>query len=162
MKLYGHRNGRALRALWALEEVGARYEYVEVDLMRGEGRKPWFLGINPAGKVPVLDDGGRLITESAAICMHLAEKYPQSRLMPLPGTLQRSECYKWTSYGPHGARRAAVDHSQASIRPAEGAPGSGSDRNGALPRREPGALSGRPYGPRRIRTGVRQGECFGG
>lgn len=66
--------------------------------MRGEGRKPWFLGINPAGKVPVLDDGGRLITESAAICMHLAEKYPQSRLMPLPGTLQRSECYKWTSY----------------------------------------------------------------
>lgn len=98
MKLYGYRNGRTLRALWALEEVGAQYEYVEVDLMRGEGREQWFLEINPAGKVPVLDDDGTIITESAAICMHLAEKYPQSRLMPPPGTVERTECYKWTSY----------------------------------------------------------------
>ena len=98
MKLYGYRNGRTLRALWALEEVGAQYEYVEVDLMRGEGREPSFLEINPAGKVPVLDDGGTIITESAAICMHVAEKYPQARLMPPPGTFERTECYKWTSY----------------------------------------------------------------
>ena len=66
--------------------------------MRGEGREQWFLEINPAGKVPVLDDGGTIITESAAICLHLAEKYPQSRLMPPPGTVERTECYKWTSY----------------------------------------------------------------
>jgi glutathione S-transferase len=46
----------------------------------------------------VLDDGGTIITESAAICMHIAEKYPQSRLLPLGGTLERSQCYKWTSY----------------------------------------------------------------
>lgn len=98
MKLYGYRNGRTFRALWALEEVGAQYEYVEVDLMRGECREPWFLEMNPAGKVPVLDDGGTIITESAAICMHLAEKYPQSRLMPPADTLERSYCYKWTSY----------------------------------------------------------------
>ena len=98
MKLYGYRNGRTLRAAWALEEVGAPYDYVEIDLMRGEGREPKFLEINPAGKVPVLDDDGTIITESAAICMHLAEKHPQSRLMPPPGTLERSQCYKWISY----------------------------------------------------------------
>ena len=98
MKLYGYRNGRTLRAAWALEEVGAPYEYVEIDLMRGEGREPNFLEINPAGKVPVLDDDGTIITESAAICMHVADKYPQSRLMPPAGTLERSQCYKWTSY----------------------------------------------------------------
>jgi glutathione S-transferase len=98
MKLYGYRNGRTLRALWALEEVGATYEYVEVDVMHGQGREPWFLKINPAGKVPVLDDDGTIITESAAVCMHLAEKYPESRLLPAPGTVERTQCYKWTSY----------------------------------------------------------------
>lgn len=98
MKLYGYRNGRTLRAAWALEEVGAPYEYLEIDLMRGEGREPKFLETNPAGKVPVLDDDGTIITESAAICMHIAEKYPQSRLLPPTGTLERSQCYKWISY----------------------------------------------------------------
>ncbi|HXV10799.1 MAG TPA: glutathione S-transferase family protein [Burkholderiales bacterium] len=98
MKLYGYRNGRTLRAAWALEEVEAPYEYVEIDLMRGEGREPKFLEINPAGKVPVLDDDGTIITESAAICMHVAEKYPQSRLMPPAGTVDRSQCFKWMSY----------------------------------------------------------------
>lgn len=98
MKLYGYRNGRTLRALWTLEEMGAPYEYIEVDLFGGEGRQPWFLAINPAGKVPVLDDGGTIITESAAICMHLAEKYPERGLLPAAGTIERSQCYKWISF----------------------------------------------------------------
>lgn len=98
MKLYGYRNGRTLRALWALEEVGAPYEYVEVDIMHGQGREPWFLEINPSGKVPVLDDGGTIITESAAICLHLAEKFAESRLLPPPGTSDRTQCYKWISF----------------------------------------------------------------
>src|SRR5919109_1845636 len=98
MKLYGYRNGRTLRAAWALEEVGAQYEYVEIDLKRGEGQEPKFLEINPAGKVPVLDDDGTIITESAAICMHLAEKYPDSQLMPPARTSERTECYKWISF----------------------------------------------------------------
>lgn len=98
MKLYGYRNGRTLRPLWALEEVGAAYEYVEVDLFRGEGREPWFLAINPGGKLPVLDDGGTIITESAAICMHLAEKHPESGLLPPAGTMERTQCYKWMSF----------------------------------------------------------------
>jgi len=98
MRLYGYRNGRTLRALWALEEVGAQYDYVEVDILRGEGREPWFLKINPGGKVPVLDDGGTLITKSAAVCMHLAEKIPESHLLPPPGTPKRTECYRWISF----------------------------------------------------------------
>jgi glutathione S-transferase len=98
MKLYGYRNGRTLRALWALEEVGAAYEYVEVDIMHGQGREPWFLKINPGGKVPVLDDDGTVITESAAICMHLAEKYPESKLLPPAGTQARTASYKWISF----------------------------------------------------------------
>ena len=98
MKLYGYRNGRTLRALWALEEVGARYEYVEVDLKRGQHREPAFLALNPAGKVPVLDDDGTIVTESTAICMHLAERHPESGLLPPAGTPERTECYRWTSF----------------------------------------------------------------
>jgi len=66
--------------------------------MHGEGRKPSFLKINPGGKVPVLDDGGLIVTESAAICMHLAEKFPASRLVPPVGTAERTDCYKWISF----------------------------------------------------------------
>ena len=98
MKLYGYRNGRTLRALWVLEEVGAPYEFVEVDLKRGQHREPAFLALNPAGKVPVLYDGGTIVTESAAICMHLAERHPESGLLPPAGTPERSEFYRWTSF----------------------------------------------------------------
>ena len=98
MKLYGYRNGRTLRALWVLEEVGAEYEYVEVDLFSGEAREAWFLKLNPAGKVPVLVDGDHVITESAAICLHLAEKFPASALLPPPSAAERTECYKWISF----------------------------------------------------------------
>lgn len=98
MKLYGYKNGRTLRALWALEEVGISFDYVQVDLFKGEAREPWFLKLNPAGKVPVLVDGEHVITESAAICLHLAEKFPKSDLLPVPGTPARTECYKWISF----------------------------------------------------------------
>lgn len=98
MKLYGYRNGRTLRALWALEEIGALYEFIEVDLKRGAHREPAFLALNPAGKVPVLDDDGTIVTESAAICMHLAERYPESGLLSAAGTPERTECYRWMSF----------------------------------------------------------------
>jgi glutathione S-transferase len=98
MKLYGYKNGRTLRALWALEEAESTYDYVEIDLFKGEAQTASFLKLNPAGKVPVLIDGDHVITESAAICMHLGDKYPASRLLPPPGTPARTECYKWVSF----------------------------------------------------------------
>lgn len=98
MKLYGYRNGRTLRALWALEEAGVDYEYVEIDLFKGEASTPEFLKINPAGKVPVLIDGEQTITESAAICLHIGERYPASGLLPAAGTSERTECYRWISF----------------------------------------------------------------
>src|SRR5215471_8042137 len=98
MKLYGYRNGRTLRALWVLEEVGATYEYAEVDVVHGEGREPWFLQLNPGGKVPVLVDDENIITESAAICMHIAEKHPECGLLPPATTPQRTESYRWISF----------------------------------------------------------------
>ena len=98
MKLYGHPNSRATRALWALEEVQAEYEYVHVDLKTGQGRSDSYLALNPAGKVPTLIDGELIITESAAICLYLGDKFPESGLVPLIGTAKRAECYRWVSF----------------------------------------------------------------
>ena len=98
MKLYGYKNGRTLRALWVLEEARVPYEYVEIDLFKGEAHTPEFLKINPAGKLPVLIDGEQTITESAAICLHIGEKYPESQLLPPAGTAARTECYRWISF----------------------------------------------------------------
>lgn len=98
MKLYGHPNSRATRALWALEEVAAEYEYVHVDLKTGQGRSDAYLALNPAGKVPTLVDGELVITESAAICLYLGDKFPESGLVPPIGTAEGAECYRWVSF----------------------------------------------------------------
>jgi glutathione S-transferase len=97
MKLYGFGPTRSLRALWALRELDAEFEFVPVNLMAGENRRPDFLRLNPAGKLPVLVDGDLVLTESAAIVMYLAEKYDAKRLMPADPT-QRAQAYRWSLF----------------------------------------------------------------
>jgi len=89
MKLYGCPNSRSLRAVWALEEAAADYEYVPVDLFKGEARTAEFLALNPAGKLPALQDGESNIFEGAAICLYLADKFPQANLAPKIGAPER-------------------------------------------------------------------------
>jgi glutathione S-transferase len=97
MKLYGFPGTRAQRALWGLKEVDADFEYVSVNLLKGEHRQPEFLRINPAGKVPVLVDGDRVIPESAAIVLYLADKYPEKALLPV-ALDERAQVYRWTLF----------------------------------------------------------------
>ena len=97
MKLYGSRNSRSLRCTWALEEAGAAYDYQRVWMMKGEGQSPAFKAINPAGKIPALTDGDMTLTESAAIVMYVAEKFPDSLLMPSPSG-ERAEVFRWIFY----------------------------------------------------------------
>ena len=98
MKLYGYRNGRTLRAAWALAEADVPFEYIEIDLFGGEARAQEFLALNPSGKVPVLVDGDEIVTESAAICLHVAERNPQCGLVPEPASPARTQCYRWLSF----------------------------------------------------------------
>lgn len=94
-KLFGCPNSRSLRVAWALEEAGAAYEYVRIDLMKGEGRTPEFLAVNPGGKVPALDVGEFIISESGAILTWLGEHFPDSGLLPAPGKKARARCMQW-------------------------------------------------------------------
>ncbi|MCP3717719.1 glutathione S-transferase family protein [Paraburkholderia sp. CNPSo 3281] len=97
MKLYGFAGTRSQRALWGLKEVDADFEFISVNLLEGEHRRPEYLRINPAGKVPVLIDGDRVIPESAAIVLYLADKYPEKVLLPADLD-ERAQAYRWTLF----------------------------------------------------------------
>src|ERR1044071_9750746 len=94
MKLYEFGPTRAIRVRWTLQELGVDFEPIRVDLLAGEHRRPEFLKINPAGKLPVLVDGDFILTESVAIVLYLAEKYPEKGLLP-SGLRARAEVYRW-------------------------------------------------------------------
>ena len=95
IKLYGMPKTRSTRITWALEEVGAEYQYISVNLVKGEGQSPEFLALNPAGKVPVLVDAELVLTESAAICTYLGDRFPETGLVPRPGTAERAQYDQW-------------------------------------------------------------------
>ncbi len=95
MKIYGYPSTRSTRVLWAAEEVGIEYEFIPIDLGKGAGRQPDYLQINPGGKVPALVDDGIILTESAAICTYLGERFPESGLVPAAGTIERARYLQW-------------------------------------------------------------------
>lgn len=89
MKLYYNPQSRATIAKWMLDECQADYELVHIDFQKREHKTPEFLKINPAGKLPALVDGDVRVFECPAICLYLAEKYPEARLAPAVGTPER-------------------------------------------------------------------------
>lgn len=89
MKLYYNPQSRAVVAKWMLDECDAQYEIVPIDLAKREHKAPEFLKINPAGKLPALEDGESKIFEGAAICLYLADKFPGANLAPKIGTPER-------------------------------------------------------------------------
>ena len=94
MKLYEFAPTRSIRARWTLQELGVPFEAVTVNLLAGENRKPEFLKINPAGKLPALVDGDTVLTESIAIVLYLGEKFPDKKLVPTE-LRQRAELNRW-------------------------------------------------------------------
>jgi glutathione S-transferase len=94
MRLYEFGPTRALRVRWTLQELGVDFEAVTVNMLAGENSSPEFLRLNPAAKLPVLVDGNQVLTESAAIVLYLAEKYPEANLLPTE-LAERAQAYRW-------------------------------------------------------------------
>jgi len=75
MKLYFHPVSTTCRPIMLFAaDHGLELEYQPVDLFQGEHLQHPFLGINPNGQVPVLEDGDFRLTESAAILRYLAQR----------------------------------------------------------------------------------------
>ena len=75
LKIYGHPGSRAARTLWACRELGLQYEHIPTHFADGGTKQPEFLAINPAGRVPAIDDDGFRLAESMAINIYLAKKH---------------------------------------------------------------------------------------
>ncbi len=89
MKLYFNPQSRAVIAKWMLDECSVAYETVPIDFTKREHKSPEFLKINPAGKLPALVDGDTKVFEGAAICLYLADKFPEANLAPKIGAPER-------------------------------------------------------------------------
>jgi len=73
---------RARKPRIVLAEKGLQYEKVNIDITKGEQKKPEYLAINPYGKVPALQDNGMTVYESSIVMEYLNDKYPNPPLMP--------------------------------------------------------------------------------
>ncbi|MBI1250238.1 MAG: glutathione S-transferase family protein [Alphaproteobacteria bacterium] len=75
MRIFGDaRSGNCLKTLWVAQRVGRPHAWIDVDIMKGETRTEAFLRMNPAGQVPcVVFEDGRVLAQSNAIMLHLAE-----------------------------------------------------------------------------------------
>jgi glutathione S-transferase len=133
MKLYFAPRTRSTRARWMLEELGVPYEIVTVDLEAKENREPGYLRVHPLGQVPALVDGDVTVFESIAICMYLADRYPERGLAPPVSSPLRAPYYQWLLFCPstiepaigrwaqHGGDVADAEREKARARFAEAA-----------------------------------------
>jgi glutathione S-transferase len=99
MRIY-HREhaGRPVRVAWMLEELGEPYEITI--MTREESEAEEHRTRHPLGRVPALEDDKGLVFESAAICLHLGDLFPDAGLLPEPGTHERALVYQWTIFAP--------------------------------------------------------------
>ena len=95
MQLYYHPGNASLAPHMLLEEIGAPFELVLVDRANAAHRSPAYLKLNPNGQIPVLVDGDFVLYEAAAICLYLADEYPEAKLAPPPRTPERAHFYQW-------------------------------------------------------------------
>jgi glutathione S-transferase len=79
----------------ALLEIGVPYELRRIDMDRQEHKSADYLKLNPNGLVPTLIVDGRPLYETAALLMLLAERHPDAKLAPLPGTPERGVYLQW-------------------------------------------------------------------
>ena len=78
-----------------LHEIGAPFDLVLVDRTQDAHKSPAYLRLNPNGLIPVFVDGDLVLYESAAICLHLADRVPGAGLLPPLGSAERAQAYKW-------------------------------------------------------------------
>ncbi|WP_284944969.1 glutathione S-transferase family protein [Acidisoma cladoniae] len=86
LKLYYHAQSCAIASFIALEEVGAVYDGIRVNMGAGDQRQPDYLAINPKGRVPALVTDQGLLTETPAILGYIAQAYPES-VLALPADI---------------------------------------------------------------------------
>jgi glutathione S-transferase len=81
-----------------LEEIGVKYGLVLVDRVNNAQKSKAYLKINPNGRIPTLVDKGLVLSEAAAIMLHLVDQHPDAGLAPKIGTPERAKFYQWLTF----------------------------------------------------------------
>jgi len=85
-------SGNCLKVKWTAQRLDIPYEWIEIDVVRGEARSHAIRALNPAAQVPtVLFEDGRALAQSNAIILHLAEG---SSLIP-SDAYWRAKMFEW-------------------------------------------------------------------
>ena len=105
LTFYTNPMSRGQIARWALEESGAAYETVIVEY-GADMKAPAYLAINPMGKVPAIRHEGRTVTETPAICVYLAETFPEAGLAPTAD--ERAAYYRWLFFAAGPLEHAII------------------------------------------------------
>ncbi len=96
--LYYYPLNASLAPHFVLEHIGCNFNLELVDRQDNGQKKEDYLQLNPAGRIPTLVDDNLPIFESAAICLHLAEKHPEKELFPPLNSIDRPLAYQWLMY----------------------------------------------------------------
>jgi len=105
LKLWGRINSiNVMKVLWALDELGVRFERVDAGLQFGVVNEPFYRKLNPNGRVPTIEDEGLVLWESNAIVRYLSAKHGAGSLWP-NDLQQRADADRWmdwtaTTLGP--------------------------------------------------------------
>lgn len=96
LTVWGIGTPRTLRAHWILAEFGLEYECHPITSRSGETMTPEFLALNPKHKIPVLQHGHRVLTESAAIVTYISEAFePPTGFFVPTGATDRATLNEW-------------------------------------------------------------------
>jgi len=83
LTIYGRTNSvNVQKVLWCLAELAVPYTRVDAGLEHGKNSEPWYLALNPNGRVPLLTDGSFSLWESNTIVRYLASKHGLGGLCP--------------------------------------------------------------------------------
>ena len=95
LTFYTNPMSRGQTVRWMLEEIGEPYDTEILEYGTTMKAEP-YLSVNPMGKVPAIVHNGKVVTEVAAICLYLADAFPQAGLAPDPQ--DRADYYRWVFF----------------------------------------------------------------
>lgn len=116
--LYTNPQSRGRIARWMLEEIGHPYRTEVLDYATTM-KAPAYLAINPMGKVPALQHGAAVVTETPAICAYLADAFLEAGLAPPPGDRLRAPYYRWLFFAAGPAEAATSNKALGFVVPPE-------------------------------------------
>ena len=83
LTIYGRTNSvNVQKVLWCLAELAVPYTRIDAGLEHGKNTEPWYLALNPNGRIPLLQDGSFSLWESNTIVRYLAARHGPGQLWP--------------------------------------------------------------------------------